>query len=35
MANKRLFDSTGLPETDTVNEAGGTAYEFEPKHALA
>ncbi|MBC7795801.1 MAG: TROVE domain-containing protein, partial [Pyrinomonadaceae bacterium] len=38
MANKNLFKSVkGLftPKTNTVNEAGGTAYEFSPKHALA
>lgn len=38
MSNKTLFKSfTGLftPKTDTVNEAGGTAYKFSAKHALA
>jgi 60 kDa SS-A/Ro ribonucleoprotein len=37
MANKTLFSSTKskLPRTDTWNEAGGRAYKFEPKHALA
>lgn len=39
MANKRLFgnstQSTKVPVTDTVNEAGGKAYAFGPQHALA
>lgn len=37
MANKTLFSSMkGLfKRTDTTNEAGGDAYKFEPKHALA
>ena len=38
MANKSLFKTiTGMftPRTDTVNEAGGTAYKLEPKAALA
>ncbi len=38
MANKNLFSSTIgklLPKTNTVNEAGGVAYEFSPKHQLA
>ncbi|MCB9920643.1 MAG: transposase zinc-binding domain-containing protein [Planctomycetaceae bacterium] len=37
MANKTLFSSTKskLPRTDTWNEAGGPAYTFAPKHALA
>lgn len=38
MANKNLFQSVkGLftPKADTINEAGGLAYEFTPKHALA
>jgi 60 kDa SS-A/Ro ribonucleoprotein len=38
MANKTLFNTiTGLftPNADTRNEAGGTAYQLEPKHALA
>jgi len=39
MANKSLFSSPAtssrLPETTTVNAAGGKAYEFTPKHALA
>ena len=38
MANKTLFQSMRgalLPRTDIVNEAGGTAYRFEAKHALA
>lgn len=37
MANKNLFGSNPSrgPATDTVNEAGGRAYAFGPKHALA
>ncbi len=37
MANTTLFSSikSKLPRTDTVNEAGGRAYQFTPKHALA
>ncbi len=38
MANKSLFNTiTGMftPRTDTVNEAGGTAYKLSPKQALA
>ena len=37
MANKTLFSSIKslLPRTDTFNEAGGRAYKFTPKHALA
>ena len=35
MANKKLFESKKGPSTDTVNEAGGTAYEFTKEHALA
>ncbi len=38
MANKSLFQSTigkFIPKTDTFNEAGGNAYSFSPKHALA
>ncbi|MCY7347353.1 MAG: hypothetical protein LH614_14180, partial [Pyrinomonadaceae bacterium] len=38
MANKNLFQTVrGMftPKTDTVNEAGGTAYKFSPKAALA
>ena len=37
MANKTLFSSTKskLPRTDSFNEAGGRAYKFTPKHALA
>lgn len=37
MANKGLFDTraASLPKADVVNEAGGTAYAFTPKHALA
>ncbi|MCY7377274.1 MAG: TROVE domain-containing protein [Pyrinomonadaceae bacterium] len=38
MANKNLFQTVrGLftPPTDTVNEAGGTAYQLSPKAALA
>jgi 60 kDa SS-A/Ro ribonucleoprotein len=38
MVNKSLFPQStraGVPSTDAVNEAGGTAYTFTPKHALA
>ncbi len=38
MANKSLFQTfTGMfnPPTDTMNEAGGTAYKLSPKQALA
>lgn len=38
MANKNLFRSAFgrlLPRTDTRNEAGGVAYRFDPRHALA
>lgn len=37
MANKTLFSSatSNLPRTDSFNEAGGRAYRFSPKHALA
>jgi 60 kDa SS-A/Ro ribonucleoprotein len=37
MANKTLFSSikSKFARTDTVNEAGGRAYQFAPKHALA
>lgn len=38
MANKNLFKSApapGAPATTTTNRAGGKAYEFTPKHALA
>jgi 60 kDa SS-A/Ro ribonucleoprotein len=40
MANKSLFNSSvnshrNVPEATTVNAAGGRAYEFTPKHALA
>lgn len=38
MANKSLFRTVIgklLPRTDAVNEAGGQAYQFGPKHALA
>jgi 60 kDa SS-A/Ro ribonucleoprotein len=38
MANKQLFASSRgplLPATDTVNEAGGSAYTLPPKAALA
>ena len=38
MANKNLFQTVrGMfaPKTDTINEAGGTAYKLIPKHALA
>ena len=37
MANKTLFSSikSKFTRADTVNEAGGRAYKFTPKHALA
>ena len=37
MANKTLFSSikSKYVRTDTRNEAGGPAYKFTPKHALA
>ena len=38
MANKNIFKSiVGMfsPNADTVNEAGGIAYELSPKQALA
>jgi 60 kDa SS-A/Ro ribonucleoprotein len=41
MANKHLFDTraahstSNVPVADTVNLAGGVAYEFTPRHALA
>lgn len=37
MANKHLFDTraAATPQADTYNEAGGKAYAFTPKHALA
>lgn len=38
MASKSLFKSNAgslIPATDTVNEAGGIAYKFPPKHMLA
>ena len=38
MANKKLFRSPvglAIPTADTRNEAGGLAYAFDPKHALA
>ena len=37
MANKTLFSSikSKFVRTDTYNEAGGRAYKFTPKHALA
>ena len=38
MANKNLFQTVrGMftPKTDTINEAGGTAYKLTPKAALA
>ena len=37
MANKTLFSSikSKLPRADSYNEAGGRAYKFTPKHALA
>lgn len=38
MANKNLFQTTRgkmLPKADSLNEAGGRAYSFDAKHALA
>jgi 60 kDa SS-A/Ro ribonucleoprotein len=37
MANKSLFSSikSWLPRAEAINEAGGRAYQLEPKHALA
>jgi len=38
MPDKKLFSSAPgkhIPRTDTVNEAGGTAYAFTVRHALA
>lgn len=38
MANKNLFTSKPgkiVPETNTINDAGGKAYLFPPKHQLA
>ncbi len=37
MANKTLFSSikSSLPRANARNEAGGRAYQFTPKHALA
>jgi len=37
MANKSLFSNFKnlLPRTNTINEAGGPAYKFNAKHALA
>ena len=37
MANKTLFSSikSWLPRATAVNEAGGPAYQYTPKHALA
>ena len=38
MANKNLFSSAlarFLPQTDTVNEAGGAAYAYGPEAKLA
>lgn len=37
MANKSLFSgiTSALPKANTVNEAGGPAYKFPAKHALA
>ena len=38
MANKQLFSSVGglsLSRTNARNEAGGVAYAFSPRHALA
>jgi 60 kDa SS-A/Ro ribonucleoprotein len=35
MVLKRLFGSGKAPVANTINEAGGRAYAFSPKHALA
>jgi 60 kDa SS-A/Ro ribonucleoprotein len=38
MASKNLFSSLVgklVPRADTINEAGGVAHRFDPKHALA
>ena len=37
MANKSLFQSitSVIPRATTVNEAGGPAHKYQPKHALA
>ena len=38
MANKNLFQTIAgklLPKTDTLNEAGGQAYQLSPKQQLA
>ena len=38
MPNKQLFQTIvgkNAPKADTVNEAGGKAFAFTPKHALA
>ena len=39
MANRAVFQGASagraIPATDTVNEAGGRAYQFGPRHALA
>ena len=37
MANKSLFSSLKslFPRATALNDAGGPAYDFEPKHALA
>lgn len=37
MASKTLFSSNQsvFPRTNAINDAGGRAYRFEPKHALA
>ena len=38
MANKNLFKSLPgklTPKADAINEAGGVAYAFESRHALA
>lgn len=35
MANKNLFRSKSTLDTNAVNEAGGKAYKFTTKHALA
>jgi len=37
MTNRTLFSSakSRLPRANAINEAGGRAYQLEPKHALA
>lgn len=35
MANFQLFSTRNVPATNTLNEAGGRAYQLTPQHALA